>query len=162
MRRVTGKEFKEIRPFFELAAEQAKLATCTRAKCGTVIIKDGEVIGEGYNSPPLNDESQRYCDAVMDTELKPKYDKTCCVHAEWRAILDALKRNGGKVNGSTLYFMRIDENGSFTDAGDPFCTVCSRLAMESGVAEFALYNQNGADIYDAAEYNRKTYAAYIN
>jgi hypothetical protein len=97
----------------------------------------------------------------MDTSLKPKYDKTCCIHAEWRAVLDACKTNADKLAGSVLYFMRIDTEGNFTDAGEPFCTVCSRLTMESGVEEFALYNDGGADIYPLDEYNTKSYEAYI-
>lgn len=162
MKRVEGEEFQAIKPFFERAAEVAKDATCLRAKCGSVIVKNAVVIGEGFNSPALNDENQRLCSADMDTSIKPKYDKTCCIHAEWRAVLDACKTNADKLAGSVLYFMRIDEDGNFTDAGDPFCTTCSRLTLEAGVEEFALYNSNGADIYPLAEYNSKSYATYLS
>lgn len=161
MQRVEGRDFKVLLPFFEMAAETAKDATCFRAKCGSVIVKDSIVIGRGYNAPPLNDEGQRLCVANINTLAKPKYDKTCCVHAEWNAVIDACKTNADKLAGSVLYFMRIDEQGEFTDAGDPFCTVCSRLTMASGVAEFALYNNEGADIYPLDEYNLKSYDAYI-
>lgn len=161
MRRVEGDEFQAIKPFFEKAADIAKEATCLRAKCGSVVVKNSVVIGRGFNSPALGDESQRLCEVDMDTTVKPKYDKTCCVHAEWRAVLDACKTNTEKLAGSVLYFMRIDEAGGFTDAGDPFCTVCSRLTMEAGVAEFALYNDEGADIYPLDEYNLKSYEAYV-
>jgi deoxycytidylate deaminase len=160
MKRVEGKEFELIRSYFESARAVAEDATCLRARCGSVIVKDGSVIGQGYNSPALEDESQRQCNALMDTSIKPKYDKTCCIHAEWRAVLDACKTNASKIEGSTLYFMRIDSNNNFTDAGDPFCTVCSRLTMEAGIEEFALYNNNGADIYALDEYNQKSYSAY--
>ena len=161
MRRVEGEEFLAIKPYFEMAANVASGATCLRAKCGSVIIKNSIVIGEGFNSPALDHEDQRLCEAEMDTSSKPKYDKTCCIHAEWRAVLDACKTNANKLTGAVLYFMRIDESGAFTDAGDPFCTVCSRLTMEAGVAEFALYNDNGADIYPLDEYNKKSYEAYV-
>ena len=159
MRRVTGEGLENIKPFFILAALAAEKSTCYKARCGSVIVKDGEIIAKGYNSPPLNDESSRMCNIELDNR-KTKYDRTCCVHAEWRAILSACKRSEGLIEGSTLYFMRIDENGKFTDAGDPFCTDCSRLSMESGVTQFALWNDNGADIYAAAEYNQKSYSFY--
>lgn len=149
-----------MRPYFEMAAKVAQQAKCHRAKCGTVIVKDGKVIGSGYNGPALDDESRRTCNAEWDISIKPKYDKTCCIHAEWRAILDACKRAGTDVEDSTLYFVRMDEHGSFTDAGEPFCTVCSRLTMEAGIAEFALWNNNGADVYPAAEYDAQSYAFY--
>ncbi|HEX7484011.1 MAG TPA: hypothetical protein VF281_02565 [Candidatus Saccharimonadales bacterium] len=161
MKRVEGEAFQSIKQYFEMAAVLAEDATCLRAKCGSVIVKNSVVIGKGFNSPVLDDENQRLCSADMDTSIKPKYDKTCCVHAEWRAVLDACKTSADKLAGSVLYFMRVDDNGDFTDAGDPFCTVCSRLTMDAGVGEFALYNNEGADIYPLAEYNEKSYEAYI-
>lgn len=161
MRRVEGEAFQAIRPYFEKAANVAREATCLRAKCGSIIVKNEVIIGEGFNSPAGNDEDQRLCEAAMDTAIKPKYDKTCCIHAEWRAVLEACKTNVDKLAGSVLYFMRINNDGEFTDAGDPFCTVCSRLTLEAGVGEFALYNNGGADIYALDEYNQKSYASYI-
>ena len=160
MQTITGKQLEKIRPFFQTAAEVAKKATCTRAKCGTVIVKDGEIIGRGANGPALGDEANRTCDEVFDLSIKPKYDKTCCIHAEWRAILDACKNHGREVEGATLYFMRIDDGGAFTDAGQPYCTTCSRLSLESGIGYFALWNNNAADVYKAGEYNRISYDFY--
>jgi deoxycytidylate deaminase len=160
MRRIVGDELQAIRPYFQAAAEAANQATCHRAKCGSVVVKDGIVIGEGYNSPPLDDESRRTCDQEWDFSKKPKYDKTCCMHAKWRAVIDVCKRNADRIAGSILYFMRVDENGDFTDASEPFCTTCSRFTMEAGVGEFALWNDEGADIYPLAEYDQKSYEFY--
>jgi deoxycytidylate deaminase len=146
--------------YFREAASVAKKATCYHAKCGSVIVsKDGVVIGRGFNAPPLNDESQRRCDLPCDISKKPKYDKTCCVHAEWNAILDAVRDHPNEIDGSTLYFMRIDDDGSFTNAGDPFCTVCSRLALQSGVVEFGLWN-DGPKMFDTKDYNLISYDFY--
>ena len=161
MQRVTGHELETIRTFFEAAAAVARNATCHRAKCGTVIVADGETIGEGYNGPAFDDEANRTCDNEYDLSVKPKYDKTCCTHAEWRAILDACKNNADKIGGSVLYFMRVDEEGNFTDAGEPYCTTCSRMTLESGIRQFALWNADGADIYGAAEYNRISYEYFV-
>jgi deoxycytidylate deaminase len=160
MKRVIGEELEKIRPFFEAAAETANDATCHRAKCGSVIVKVGVVIGAGYNGPPLGDENRRTCDSNWDYEKKPKYDLTCCIHAEWRAVLDACKNNADKIGGSVLYFMRLDDSGGFTDAGDPYCTTCSRFTMEAGVGEFALWNNEGADIYALPEYDEFSYSFY--
>lgn len=143
-----------------MAAEEARMATCHRAKCGSVIVAaDGEIIGRGHNGPALDDESQRTCEEEWDLGVKPKYDKTCCIHAEWNAVLDACKTNPQKLSGSTLYFMRIDEQGNFTEAGEPYCTVCSRLTLASGVENFALWN-SGPDICSTREYNLKSYAFF--
>lgn len=142
---------------FNEAAKVAMKATCLKARCGAIVVsEDGQVIGYGYNAPPLNDENQRQCLNSYPKSSKPKSDRTCCVHAEWNAILEALKSHPAEVEGSTLYFMRIDENNNFTEAGEPYCTVCSRLALQSGIKVFGLWN-DGPEMWDAKEYNIKSY-----
>ena len=146
--------------FFKEAQKVAQQATCTKAHCGSVIVaEDGTIIGKGFNAPPNNDESQRMCDVVIDKSIKQNNDKTCCVHAEWNAILDALKTNPSKIEGSTLYFMRTNDEGEFTEAGEPYCTVCSRLALQSGVKVFGLWN-GGPEMIDTEKYNQKSYAFF--
>ncbi len=161
MQKIEGRVASVI-DFFEAAADQARQATCLRAKCGSVVVsKSGVILGRGYNAPPLGDESQRRCEAEFDLAKKPKYDKTCCVHAEWNAVIDALKNTSDdELAGSRLYFMRVDDKGDFTDAGEPYCTTCSRFTMQAGVAEFALWNDDGADIYSLLEYNQSSYRYY--
>lgn len=143
---------------FNEAAKVAQQATCLKAHCGSIIVNgEGHVIGTGFNAPPLNDESQRKCEVDHDLTRKPKSDKTCCVHAEWNAILDALKNHPTEVEGSTLYFMRVDGEGNFTEAGEPYCTVCSRLALQSGVKVFGLWNE-GPEMIPTNEYNLRSFA----
>lgn len=138
------------------AAEVAKLALCLKAKCGTVIVKDGEIIGRGYNAPALDKEENRTCNLEF-APGKPKYDRTCCMHAEWRAIMDALKTNGDKIVGSKLYFTRVDDQGNIKKSGKPYCTVCSRLALDSGIEKFLLWQETGINEYPTDEYNRLSY-----
>ncbi len=147
--------------YFEAAQKTAQLATCNRAHCGSVIVsKDGRIIGRGYNAPPLGDEAQRMCDVELDKSIKQNNDKTCCVHAEWNAIIDALKNHADLIKGSTLYFMRVDDAGVFTEAGEPYCTVCSRLALESGVESFGLWNQ-GPEMIPTDTYNQRSYQYFL-
>ena len=138
------------------AAEVAKFALCLRAKCGTVIVNNDEIIAFGYNAPPLDKKEDRICLQEFGPG-KPKYDKTCCMHAEWRAIMDALKRNPEKIKGSRLYFTRVDEQGNIKKSGKPLCTVCSRLALDSGISEFLLWHDEGICAYPTDEYNRLSY-----
>ena len=146
--------------YFKEAGKVAQVATCHNAKCGSIIVsEDGKIIGKGFNAPPLDDESQRMCGYEgIDKLKKPGYDKTCCVHAEWNAIIDALSTNAGKIKGSTLYFMRISDDGSFIDA-EPYCTVCSRLLLQSGIATVGLWN-DGPQMFDAKNYNLISYDFY--
>lgn len=146
--------------FFKEAQEVAMRATCSRARCGSVIVsKAGQIIGRGYNAPPLGDESQRMCEVELDQSIKKNNDKTCCVHAEWNAIIDALKSHADAIAGSILYFMRVNDAGEFTEAGQPYCTVCSRLALESGISTFGLWN-DGPEMIPADEYNLRSYAYF--
>lgn len=153
---LTGRDKADAIKWMNVAAQIAEKALCLQAKCGSVIVKNGEVIGTGYNAPPLDKEDNRTCLQEFNPG-KPKYDKTCCMHAEWRAIIDALKRNSEKLQGSKLYFTRIDERGNIKKSGQPYCTVCSRLALDSGISEFLLWHEKGICAYPTDEYNKLSY-----
>jgi len=144
--------------WIDAAAEVAVHATCLRAKCGSVIVKDGAVIGSGYNAPPGGKVSQQRC--LRKGELKEgfKSDRTCCVHAEQRAIMDALARNPEKLAGSTLYFARVDSEGNSEFSGKPYCTICSKMALDVGIAHFVLFHKEGITAYDTEEYNDLSFA----
>jgi len=145
--------------FFSLAAECAKRATCKRDLCGAVVVKNGVMIGEGWNSPAGNREDQGMCTAEeYDWIKKKKADKTCCMHAEWRAIMDALKNHSDEIAGSTLYFTRVDAEGNMLKSGEPYCTVCSRLALDSEIAQFVLWQESGIRVFAMDEYNQLSYA----
>jgi len=162
---LTGEQLDAVMPYLEAANEEAALATCFRAQCGSVIVSaEGEVIGRGHNSPPLDDETNRIClpgeqEQDWDFTFKPKYDRTCCVHAEQNACLDAAKRNPDKIAGSTLWYMKRGKHGEFTGGGEPFCTACSRIAMQTGVGKFVLWHaaDGVAKVWDLPEYNRASY-----
>ena len=82
----------ENEQWFYEATLLARSGLCLRAKCGAVIVSGAKIIGRGYNAPPKDDHALRKCKSVdYDRNKKPKYDLTCCVHAEWRAIIDALR-----------------------------------------------------------------------
>ena len=157
MKILENKEEKDAIGWMNEAAKIAREALCLKAKCGTVIVKNGEIIGRGYNAPPLDDPKNRTCHEDHPGG-KPKYDRTCCMHAEWRAVFDALKKNPEKLAGSKLYFTRVDNAGNTKKSGDPYCTTCSRIALDSGVAEFLLWQEKGIVSYPTDEYNLLSYA----
>jgi deoxycytidylate deaminase len=154
MKYVNEKEEKQALIFINKAAEIAINSTCERAKCGSIIVKNEEIIGNGFNSPPGNIENQRRCSYAKESYNKKVTDKTCCVHAEQRAIMDALRRNKEKLLGSILYFIRLDKNGNPSNAGKPYCTICSKMVLDSGIKEFVLFEKNRIVVYDTEEYNK--------
>lgn len=142
--------------YFREAGKVAEKALCLRDKCGAVIVKDGLIIGCGYNAPPKDDITMRKCHLELVTSPKPKSDRTCCMHAEWRAVLNALPT--GNIVGSTLYFVRVNEYGEIKQSnGVPYCTVCSRLALDVGIAQFGLWTKEGVGMFPTDQYNELSY-----
>ncbi len=142
--------------YFKEAGKEAEKALCLRDKCGAVVVLNGEIIGRGFNSPPNNDISNRKCELNLINSKKPKSDRTCCVHAEWRAIIDAIK-NKKDIKDSTLYFTRVDSDGNLLKSGEPYCTVCSRLALDNGIKYFGLWQDLGIKLFETNEYNELSY-----
>jgi len=143
----------EAKRWMQAAAAVAQQALCQRDKCGAVIVKDGAIVGSGYNAPPNDDLSHARCHDVFVPNSKPKSDRTCCMHAEWRAILDALRRHPEPVEGSVIFFTRVDGAGNILYSGKPYCTVCSRFVLDVGIAAFVLWHEDGIRSYSAAQYN---------
>lgn len=156
MRYLTGSEKEVALKFIDEAAKVARSASCERSKCGSVIVRDNEIIGSGFNSPAGDHEGQRRCsNKKSDYDIKVA-DKTCCVHAEQRAMMDALKNNSDKLEGSRLYFIRLKE-GEPSRAGEPYCTICSKMALDTGIKEFVLWKEKGVCVYNTDEYNDLSY-----
>jgi len=155
MRILKGKDGKEAIQWMKAAAKVALQSPCFRSQCGSVIEKNGEVIGEGFNGPPAGQTLDQCLKDGLPSKFKS--DKTCCMHAEQRAIMDALVKNPDKVKGSRLYFIRLDSEGHMAKAGKPYCTICSKMALDAGVAEFTLWHEEGICVYDTEEYNQKSF-----
>jgi len=139
---------------FDELVHVAKKSTCHRSKCGSIIVSDGTVIGVGYNSQPCNVNAECFKDS-LDPNFKS--DKTCCIHAEQRAIFDALKRNPSLIEGSRLYFIRLDENDNPKRSGEPYCTICSKSALDVGISEFCLWHAEGWTAYETNYYNQLSF-----
>ncbi|MBI4150797.1 hypothetical protein HY492_01600 [Candidatus Woesearchaeota archaeon] len=150
---LVGNGAKEGIEWMMKAVEQAREATCERRKCGSVIVLDGELISWGKNSPPGELESQRRCSCEKGNYHSKVTDKTCCVHAEQRAIINGLTWKAKKVPGSQLYFASVDERGNPLRSGKPYCTICSKMALDVGIADFRLWHQEGIGVYTTEEYN---------
>ena len=152
---LSGDDEKTAIKYINQAVKIALHSSCYRSRCGSVIVKKNEIIGVGFNSPPLN------CDLTHclkdDLPVDFKSEKACCVHAEQRAIMDALANAPDKISGARMYFIRLDETGNTTRAGKPWCTICSKMCLDVGLAEFVLWHNNGVCVYNTEEYNKLSY-----
>jgi deoxycytidylate deaminase len=153
MKYFSEEETKKAQKYIDECVKQALNSTCQRSRCGSIIVKDEEIIGKGFNSPPANKEEQRRCSCSKEDYAKKVTDKTCCVHAEQRAIMEALRNNSNKLINSRLYFIRLDEKGNRSFSGKPYCTICSKMALDVGISEFVLLHKEGICAYNTDEYN---------
>ncbi|EKE30363.1 MAG: hypothetical protein ACD_2C00001G0013 [uncultured bacterium (gcode 4)] len=143
--------------FLEEARKLALKATCSRSRCGSVIVRDWEIVWVGFNSPSYGLESQRRCHFEKSEYHKKVTDKTCCIHAEQRAIMDGLARNPQKLTGSRLYFVRVGDDGNIKNSGEPYCTICSKMSLDSWISEFVLVQKDWICVYETWEYNDLSY-----
>lgn len=157
MRILEGAEKPQAEKYLQEAASLAQQAVCEDAHCGAVIVKDGEIIGRGFNSPPAGTSVNR-C-RIPKSAYHPKVtDKTCCIHAEVRAIQDALQHSPEKLQGAALYFVRVDEAGVPKASGEPYCALCSKLVLDAGIATFHLFREEGIVSYPTDEYNERSFS----
>ena len=148
MRILEGEDVAQANHWLAEAAKVAEGSLCLRVKCGSVVVKNKEVIGKGYNAPPLDNLEYRVCLDENRRSREYSYDHTCCIHAEERAMMDTLKTNPKKMRGSKIYFTRLNESW----AKNPYCTVCSRMALDMGIAGFVLKHEDGICEYTTDEY----------
>ncbi len=152
-----GREEFEAQAYIREAVSLARQSGCSDARCGAVIVRDGEIIGRGFNSPPAG-ASARRCQVPKSAYHARVTDKTCCIHAEVRAIQDALRQYPDKLAGSALYFVRVDERGEPKYSSDPYCTLCSKLVLDAGIEIFHLFQEDGVAAYAADEYNELSFS----
>lgn len=150
---LTGDERDRATYFMEKTKQVAERATCHHSKCGATIVYIDKIIGEGINHPPKYSENNRRCNIKKDEYDEKVTDKTCCIHAEGDAINDAMIKNPNKLEGSVLYFARLDLNDVFQYAGEPYCTICSKAALDAGIEKFVLWHKEGIVEYNTEEYN---------
>jgi hypothetical protein len=118
----TGYNLVLANSVLDKAAEQARQATCLRRRCGAILTYTGsgaDIIGYGFNSPAHHDEANRRCGLDKHQYHEKVTDKTCCVHAEARAILMAVQRCPRLFHESTMWFCAVDLDGNRIPSGDP-------------------------------------------
>jgi deoxycytidylate deaminase len=105
-------------------------------------------------SQPCNFNGSCFKDSLS---IDFKSDKTCCIHAEQRAIIDTLRKNPERISGSSLFFIRLDENDIPKRSGDPYCTICSKMALDVGIKYFNLWHNDGWVAYETDYYNKLSF-----
>ena len=122
--------------YMRMAKELAKLSYAERKKVGCLIVKDTQIIAEGYNGTPTGfDNACEYYNHVDEMYTKPEV-----LHAESNAITK-LARSTNSSCGSTLYVTLAP------------CFECSKLIIQAGIKRVVFkdkYRNNGIGILNKA------------
>lgn len=146
-------ELEKVRRYMGLAAKVALNSSCKKSQRGAVIIKDGVKVGEGYNKPTIPTR----CCLRVHIHDNSKTELCSAVHAEQLAIITTPSH---LMHGATMYHAKV-KGGVEVPAGPPSCTQCSKLVLESGIAEFVLWQKFPEGpryvIYNIEEFNRLSF-----
>ena len=95
-----------------MCKEWAKLSYAKRKQVGALIVKDGQIISDGFNGTPAGFEN--ICEGICGTTLR------CVLHAESNAITK-LAKSPHSSEGATLYLTLSP------------CYECAKLIIQSGI-----------------------------
>ena len=151
MRYLEEEEIIEAWKYMREAVKEARKSTCKSSQRGVVIVKDGKIVGRGYNKVTIGEK----CNPCLRENIEGMKMVELChaIHAEQMAILNTDRKDR---EDSTMYHVRV-KNGKITTSNEPVCTVCSRMIKESGIKEFVLYTEKGFVSYSAEEFNEKSF-----
>jgi len=109
--------------YMRMALEWAKLSYCKRAQVGSLIVKDGMIISDGFNGAPTG-----YNNDCEDCDDKTHW---YILHSEANAILKCAK-NGVSCKDATIYLTHSP------------CRECSKLIYQAGLKRL-VYNTEYRD-----------------
>jgi len=109
-------------------------------------------------SPPRQPAARPIADQSLSQKIRrSSVEGTTHLHLAMSRSAGVRQRTTpDKIVGSTLYFMRVDSDGEFTQAGQSYGTVWSRLALQSSIKTFGLWNDD-PQMIDIKQYNVLSY-----
>ena len=122
-----------------MAEELSKLSYANRKKVGCLIVKDTQIISEGYNGTPKGFSNECEYRSYVDEE----YTKPEVLHAESNAITK-LARSTNSSAGATIYCTLAP------------CFQCAKLIIQSGIERVVykdMYAKNGLALLNKAGVN---------
>lgn len=131
--------------YMSIAKEIAKLSYCQKRKVGSIIVKNRQIISEGYNGTPagrpnicevISASFDRSKPAEVFPGIKGKLvTKSEVLHAESNAITKCAKF-GNSTDGATIYVTCSP------------CIECSKLIIQAGITRVIYLIEHDTDGLD--------------
>jgi dCMP deaminase len=116
--------------YMQMAEVWAQRSKANRKQVGALIVKDRQIISDGYNGMPSGDADD-VCEYYEDAGLAGAILKTKqeVLHAESNALMK-ISRNGGRgAEGATLYVTMSP------------CAECAKLIKQAGISKVVYREQ---------------------
>jgi dCMP deaminase len=113
------KQLRYDRAYLRMALEWAKLSHCNRRQVGAIIVKEGQIIADGYNGTPSG------FDNCCENDIGETH--WYVLHAEANAIMK-VARSMNSARNSTLYLTMSP------------CKDCSKLVHQAGIKRLVFVN----------------------
>jgi dCMP deaminase len=119
---------KFLEYYMNIAESTAALSSARRLKVGSVIVRDHQIIGTGFNGTPTGWDND--CEDVLpDGSLKTK---TITIHSESNAILKVARSTESSV-GATMFCTYAP------------CIDCAKLIHQGGIVKLYYRNHYRSD-----------------
>ena len=109
--------------YLRMADEWGQLSKAKRRKVGCLIVKDGQIISDGYNGTPVGYDNNCEYETRFGYETKPEV-----LHAESNALMK-LAKSVNSSKDSTIYLTMSP------------CFDCAKLIIQAGVKR-VVYSEN--------------------
>ena len=101
--------------YMSIAGRWSKMSCARRKQVGCIVVKDGQIISDGYNGTPYGFDNDCEFETRFGWETKPEV-----LHAESNALTKLAKSTQSSLN-STVYITLMP------------CYGCAKLMIQSGV-----------------------------
>ena len=112
--------------YLEIATSWSQLSKAKRKKVGCLVVKDGQIISDGYNGTPKGYDNDCEFETRFGFETRPEV-----LHAESNALMKLAKSTNSSEN-CTIYLTLSP------------CFECSKLLVQAGVKR-VVYNEQYRD-----------------
>jgi dCMP deaminase len=120
--------------YLNIAKEIAQRSTCFRAKAGSIIVRDDQIVASGYVGAPRKTKDCIERGECLRDKLKiphgEKYELCRSVHAEMNAIINAARAGVSLLRG-TMYLYVQDRDGKSVDSFP--CFICKKIIINAGI-----------------------------